>query len=370
MQDYYELLGVSKNASQDEIKKAYRKLATKLHPDKNSGDPEAEEKFKSISTAYQILSDPEKRQMYDTYGADGPGFSNVGGFGDISDIFESFFGSTSPFGSRRPKRTGPPVGQDLEITVDLELKDVVFGIQKDVTVYAPTRCDICNGTGAKPGTSPTTCRDCQGTGTVSRIRNSFLGQVVTTTECKTCQGTGQVIAEKCSKCSGEGLKRGTQELKVDIPAGVDSSTTLRLAGRGAAGPRGGANGNLYVHVNIKSDKNFKREGNDLIYNLNITFAQATLGYVTKIETFDGLQEVEIPAGTQSGTVKLIRGKGIPDLRSKSRGNLAIIINVVTPTNLTREQVELLTKFAQVSGEEINHPNSSHSLFSKLKSVIN
>ncbi len=372
MSDYYEILGVQRNATQDEIKRAYRKLANKLHPDKNGGDPAAEEKFKEITKAYEVLSDGEKRQMYDTYGSEGPSFSGGGGFGDISDIFESFFGSgAGPFGSRRQStRSGPPAGQNLEVTVDLDLRDVVFGAEKEVTVYAPSRCDNCNGSGAKPGTSKSTCSSCQGSGSVSRVRNSFLGQIVTTSECSNCSGTGEVIQEKCSKCGGEGLKRNTKTIKIGIPAGVDQNTVLRSPGNGAAGRRGGPNGDLYLHFNIKPDENFVRDGNDLIYNLDVSFSQAALGFSTKIETFDGTQEIEVPSGTQSGTVKVIKGKGVSHIKSKNRGNLKVIINVTTPTDLNHEQVELLTKLAEISGEEINHGGGGHSLFSKIKSVIN
>ncbi len=371
MNDYYEILGVSRNATQDEIKKAYRRLANKLHPDKNGGDPSAEEKFKEISKAYEILGDPEKRQMYDTYGAEGPGFNSGGGFGDISDIFESFFGSASPFGSRRQQtRSGPPAGQNLEITVDIDLRDVIFGCEKEVTVYAPSRCDNCGGTGAKPGTNKRTCGTCQGSGSVSRVRNSFLGQIVTTSECSTCEGTGEVIPEKCSKCGGEGLKRDTKSIKIAVPAGVDQNTVLRSPGNGAAGRRGGPNGDLYLHFNIKPDENFVRDGNDLLYNLNISFSQAALGLTTKIDTFDDTLEIEIPAGTQSGTVKIFKGKGVPVIKRNNRGNLKVFINVITPTNLTSEQTELLTKLAELSGEEINQHHGGHSLFSKIKSVIN
>jgi molecular chaperone DnaJ len=374
--DYYELLGVARNATPDELKKAYRKLARELHPDTNP-DPTAEERFKEINTAYETLSDPERRQRYDMFGADQPGMGGAGfdpfgggGAGGLGDIFEAFFGGQggSPFGGGRGGgRGGPPRGADLEVALDLEFTEAVFGVSREMSVRVPVTCSTCSGSGAKPGTSPQTCAQCNGTGQVRRVRQSILGQMVTAGPCTTCHGMGETIAEPCSDCRGEGRKTEERTFTVDVPAGVDSGSTLRLSGRGAAGPRGGQNGDLYVHLRVAADKRFERAGYDLVEELHVPMTQAALGAHLQYETLDGTEDLVLPTGTQTGRVFRLRGRGVPHVNDRGRGDLLVRVVVDTPSSLSDDEEELLRKLAALRGDDV--APQEQGFFSKIRSAF-
>lgn len=368
--DYYELLGVSRDASPDEIKRAYRKLARELHPDTGHGDPEAEARFKDVVRAYEVLSDPEKRRRYDMFGAEGvDGAATAAdpfGFGGVGDIFEAFFG-TSPFGGRGRGSAGPPRGADLEVVADLTFEQAVFGCQHAVTVKTAVPCPSCGASGAADGTQPVTCYECQGTGQVQRIRQSFLGQMVTTSPCARCGGSGQVIATPCADCKGEGRRVEERTYTVDIPAGVDSGSTLRLSGRGAAGPRGGPNGDLYVHLRVAPHPRFEREGADLTTTLRLPYTQAVLGTTITFETLDGTEQLEIPRGTQAGTVIRLRGRGVPHLERRARGDLLVTVEIDVPTELGEEEEAALRHLAELRGDVVSPPTNG--IFSKLRSAL-
>jgi molecular chaperone DnaJ len=353
--DFYDLLEVARDASADDIKRAYRRLARQLHPDTNA-DPAAEERFKEITVAYEVLSDPDKRQRYDRYGPDGLGtdpFGFGGASGGINDIFDAFFGSGSPFGGGgRRGPSGPPRGQDIEVVVDLSFEEAVFGSRESVAVRTAIACDTCQATGAKPGTQPITCLECAGAGQVQRVRQSFLGQMVTNSICPRCAGQGQVISEPCPNCRGEGRTVEERTYTVDIPAGVDTGSTLRLTGRGAVGQRGGAHGDLYVHVRAKAHERFTRDGVDLHCDLPISYAQATLGAHLEFDTLDGAEDLVIPRGTPSGKTFRLRGRGVPHLERRSRGDLIVQVVVDVPTDLGPEEEELLRQFAERRGDAV------------------
>jgi molecular chaperone DnaJ len=354
--DYYELLEVSRGASAEEIKRAYRRLARQLHPDTNP-DPVASDRFKEIAQAYEVLSDPEKRQRYDRFGPDGINAgagAGAGGFGGggINDIFEAFFGGGSPFGGAPRGPSGPPRGPDLEVVADLRFEEAVFGAQHPVNVRTAVACETCEATGAKPGTRPITCLECAGSGQVQRVRQSFLGQMVTNSVCPRCAGRGQIVSEPCEECEGEGRRVEERTYTVDIPAGVDTGSTLRLTGRGAAGPRGGAHGDLYVHVRVQPHDSFTRSGTDLHCDLPISFAQATLGTYLEFATLDGTEDLVIPRGTPSGREFRLRGRGVPHLERRSRGDLIVRVEVQVPTDLSPEQEELLRQYAELRGDEV------------------
>ena len=304
--DFYGILGVDRGASADDIKRAYRKRARELHPDANPDDPSAEDKFKELSRAYEVLSDPQTRANYDRFGEAGLGGATSGGDpfsgGGLGDIFDAFFGGNSPFGGGFSGRgpAGPPRGQDLEVIADVSFQDAVFGGTVPVTVKTALRCDDCSGTGAGAGTKPVQCVDCDGTGQVRRVRQSLLGQMVTASPCQRCGGIGQVVATPCGKCRGEGRIIEEATYKIDVPAGVDTGATLRLTGRGAVGPRGGASGDLYVHVRVAAHPTLQRDDFDLVHVLTIGIAQAALGTTASIETLEGNEELVVPAGTQYG----------------------------------------------------------------------
>lgn len=368
--DFYGLLGVSRNASDEEIKKAYRRLARELHPDANGGNRELEERFKEITTAYETLRDPEKRQVYDTYGEDGlrGGMGDAGPFGNgFGDIFDTFFGSAFGGGFSQG-RSGPQRGTDSEVHVDLSFTEAIFGVQKDVTVRLPVSCATCSGSGAKPGTTTSTCPVCNGAGQVRRVAQSILGRMVTTVPCDRCRGEGTVIMTPCPDCRGDGRRTEERSYSVDIPAGVDHGSTLRLAGRGPAGPRGGVPGDLYVQIRVKAHSKFTRQGNDLISELRIPISQAVLGAAIKFETLDGVEDLIIPQGTQTGTQFKLKSRGVPDLRgSGRRGDLIVRVEVEIPTHLDPEQSELFRKLAELRGEDVADPDQG--LFSKIKSAF-
>lgn len=368
MADYYELLGVDRNATADEIKKAYRVLARKLHPDANPGDETAEEKFKHVAQAYEVLSDPESRARYDRYGEAGVGGSGSGdmfGGGGLGDIFESFFGG-NPFGGARGP-AGPPRGQDLEVVADLTFEQAVFGATVPVQIRTAVVCQDCEGTGAGAGTKPVTCVECDGRGQVQRVRQSLLGQMVTSQACQRCRGFGQVIATPCTACSGEGRIVTDKSYQVDVPGGVDSGATLRLTGRGAVGPRGGTAGDLFVHLRVRPHERYVRDGFDLVTTVEISIAQAALGTTIDLETLDGVETLAVPPGTQPGRVFVLRRRGVPRLQSTGRGDLKVVTNVVVPTKLTDEEADLLRTFAASRGDDVAPADTG--FFSRIKSAF-
>ena len=366
--DYYALLGVSRTASDDEIKSAYRQKARELHPDSTGGDAEAEARFKEVSIAYEVLRDPERRARYDRFGPEGVD-ATIGGMGDIfgggglGDIFDAFFG-----GGGGPRRRGGPVrGADAEVVLELQFKEAVFGAQRDLTVEQPVTCGTCSGSGARPGTTAIRCPDCQGTGEQRRVRQSILGQVVTAVTCSRCQGMGEAIASPCTDCHGDGRVLDGRTFSVDVPAGVDNGSTLRLSGRGPAGPRGGPSGDLYVHLAVQPDPRFARRGDDLDAVLSVSFTQAALGTTREFETLDTTETLTVPAGTQSGHVIRLRGRGVPHVRGRGRGDLMVSIVVDTPTDLTKEQEELLRQLAAQRGEEV--APADEGIMSKIRSAF-
>ena len=365
MADYYELLGVARTATPDEIKRAYRRRARELHPDANPGDAVAEARFKEVAQAYETLSDPQRRQQYDLYGEAGPqGGSPFGG--GLGDIFDMFFNGGSPFGGGAGP-SGPPRGADVEAIVDLDLAEAVFGCEASVSVRTAVTCADCDGTGADPGSGPIACPDCGGSGQVRRVRQLILGQMVTAGPCGRCSGFGTTIEHPCTGCGGEGRRLDECDYSVDIPAGVDTGATLRLSGRGAVGPRNGSAGDLYVHIRVAADPRFVRHDDDLIHELNVAFTQATLGAQISIETLDGDEVVPIEPGTLSGAIVRFRGRGVPHLQGRGRGDLLVRIVVETPTDLDDEQRELIERLAVLRGEPIDPPE--HGLFSKLRGAF-
>jgi molecular chaperone DnaJ len=315
-----------------------------------------------------VLSDPEKRQRYDRFGPDGVNGGPTGfGAGGINDIFEAFFGGASPFGGGGRGPAGPPRGADLEVTADLRFEDAVFGVQAPVEVRTAVACVTCEATGAKPGTQPVSCLECAGSGQVQRVRQSFLGQMVTTSVCPRCGGQGQVIADPCDDCRGEGRRIEERTYTVDIPAGVDTGSTLRLAGRGAVGPRGGAHGDLYVHVRVQPHERFTRHGVDLHCDLPLSFAQAALGTHLEFATLDGDEDLVVPRGTPDGREFRLRGRGVPHLERRSRGDLIVRARVQVPDDLSEEQEELLRRFAELRGESVAPADAG--LLSRIRSAF-
>ncbi|MCC6261751.1 MAG: molecular chaperone DnaJ [Anaerolineales bacterium] len=352
-QDYYEILGVSRNASDDEIKGAFRKLARQYHPDV-SKEPDAENKFKEINEAYGALSDPEKRARYDRYGKAGMGGN--GGFHDytvdINDLFEGLFGGLGGFGGGRRSRNSPRRGRDLQMQISLTFEEAVFGIEKEIEFSRDETCSRCHGNGAEPDTKPVKCSTCNGQGEVRQVRQTFLGQMVQTGPCPTCNGRGEIISAPCKTCKGNGLERKKVTKQVQIPAGVDHGTQIRLNGEGGPGENGGPNGSLFLVLDVQPHQFFKRRENDVLLNLDINVAQAVLGADVTVPTLDGDDKLKIPAGTQSGKVFTMKGKGVPFLRQKHRGNQLVIVNVAVPTKLTKEQRELFEKLAESLGTTV------------------
>ncbi len=375
MTDFYELLGVPRDASAEEIKRAYRRKARELHPDTNP-DGAASERFKEVARAYEVLSDPDQRARYDRFGEAGVGATGGGqrvedvfSGGGLNDLFDAFFGGQNPFGGGGARRgpSGPPRGQDLEVVTEIEFEQAVFGATVPVSLRLPQRCPDCGGTGAGQGTKPVTCADCNGTGQVQRVRQSLLGQMVTSGPCHRCGGLGQVIVTPCAICRGEGRITADHTYQVDVPAGVDSGSTLRLAGRGAAGPRGGAAGDLYVHLRVAEHDRYWRDGNDLVTSVPISIAQAALGTTITLPTLDGDEELLIPPGTQPGREFVLRNRGVPKLQGRGRGDLRAQLVVEVPTKLDDEQAALLRQLADKRGEHVNPPDKG--LFSRIKSAF-
>ncbi len=385
--DYYEVLGLQKGASDDEIKKAYRKLAKKYHPDVNPGDKEAEAKFKEIGEAYEVLSDSDKKARYDQFGFAGVdpgygggqgGFGGFGGFGDmdfgdIGDIFGSMFGGG--FGRSQRRQNGPRRGSDVEESVLLSFEEAAFGVRKPLKIYVIEDCDECHGNGAKNSSDKETCTYCNGTGQIRNVQRTFLGQVVNTQVCNHCGGEGTIIKNPCTKCRGKGKIKRSKNIEVDIPAGINAGETISYRGLGNAGSKGGPAGDLLVTVSIKKHAVFTRNGYDVHLDIPVTFVQATLGAEIEIPMLDSEKKYElgkmtytIPEGTQPGTVTRLKGKGIPHIRSSQRGDMVLKINVEVPKNLSSEQKETIKKFAQQSGE--TNYKQQKSFLDKMKDFFN
>jgi len=355
--DYYEVLGVDRNASQDEIKKAFRKLARKYHPDMNKEDPSAEEKFKEINEAYEVLSDPEKRRRYDQFGhaaegpAGGPGGAGGWDFGDFGtsfdSIFDMFFGGG--FGGARAPRTGPERGADLRYDLEISLEEAASGLDRDIEVVRLDTCSSCGGTGAKPGTSPVTCPVCGGRGQTTQVRTTAFGRFTSITTCPRCGGEGRVIESPCQTCQGRGRVRKRKKIRVRIPAGVDSGMRVRVAGEGEAGTRGGPPGDLFVFITVRPHEIFERRGNDIFCEVPISVWQAALGDEIEVPALGGRASVQVPEGTQTGTAFRLRGKGIPDVHGGPRGDQYVRVKVVTPTRLTDREKELIRELARLRG---------------------
>ncbi len=364
--DYYALLGVRPDATDDEIKRAYRRMARELHPDSTGGDPAAEARFKEVSKAYEVLRDPERRARYDRFGPDqmdaAPGDAFFGS--GLGGLFDAFFGGTMGGASRR---TGPVRGADAEVVLQLTLSEAVFGTQRDVTVELPVSCETCGGSGARKGTTAIRCAECDGTGEVHRVRQSILGQVVTSAPCRRCQGMGEAIPSPCTDCLGEGRTVESRTYPLAVPAGVDHGSTMRLSGKGSAGPRGGPSGDLYVHLSVEEDERFARSGDDLHAQLHVSMIQAALGATMQFATLDGEETIPVPAGTQNGYVIRLRGRGVPHVRGRGQGDLLVEVVVDTPTGLTKAQEELLRQIAAERGEEITPPDEG--LMSRLRSAF-
>jgi len=369
--DYYEVLGVSKQASADELKKAFRKMARQYHPDANPDKKDTEEKFKEIAEAYEVLSDPEKRANYDRFGHaanNGQGFGGFeggfGGFGDLGglgDIFDMFFG-----GGGRGRR-GPEKGSDLRLDMEISFEEAAFGLEKDIKVPRNEECGTCGGSGAAPGTKAQACPACNGSGQIQYAQNTPFGRVVQSRTCDRCRGAGKIIEKPCPTCHGAGQVRKTRSIHVKIPAGVDSGTRLRVSGEGESGLRGGPRGDLYVYIYVKAHKFFRREGNDVIVEIPVSFSQAALGDEIEVDTLDGKARVKVPEGTQSGSVFRLRGRGIPDLHGHGRGDQHVRVKVVTPTRLTEKQKELMQEFARLGNE--NPASSDKGFFEKVKGAF-
>jgi len=366
--DYYEILQVPRDATDADIKKAYRRLAMKYHPDVNNS-PDANETFKEINEAYHVLSDPEKRATYDRHGRvemPSNGFGDFGfGFGSLDDILNDFFG----FGTRRTTRQAPTRGADLRYDLTLEFQEAVFGCEKEIEITRYETCPVCNGSGAEPGTQPMRCPQCGGTGEVRQSQRSIFGTFVNVMACPGCQGMGEVVSTPCHECEGQRYVNVTRRISVEVPAGVDDGTRIRLSGEGEAGERNGPPGNLYVDLKVKPHPFFRRHENDILLEWNLNFAQAALGDEIAIPTLEGEETLIIPAGTQADTTFRLRGKGVPYLRHNGRGDLLVNVRVVTPTSLTKQQKELFAELAKTFGQEIK-PQGDKSFFEKVKDAFN
>ena len=370
--EFYDRLGVSKDASQDEIKKAYRKLSKKYHPDINK-EAGAEDKYKQVQEAYETLSDPQKRSAYDQYGPAGAnggfggggfdGFGGAGGFGGFEDIFSSFFGGG---GMRNPN--APRQGDDLQYRVNLTFEEAIFGTEKEVSYTRESSCSTCAGTGAKPGTSPVTCGRCHGQGVINVDTQTPLGMMRRQVTCDVCHGRGKEIKDPCTTCRGTGHENRSHKVSVKIPAGVETGQQIRLQGQGEAGFNGGPYGDLFVIINVAKSDKFERNGSTIYYTMNISFVQAALGDTVDIPTVHGPVEMAIPAGTQTGKTFRLRGKGAPQLRGNGQGDQHVTVNIVTPTKLNEAQKEALKAFAAASGEKEVHPKK-RGFFDKVKDAF-
>jgi len=378
--DYYEVLGVNRNSGETEIKKAYRQMALKYHPDKNPGDKAAEDKFKEAAEAYEVLSDPDKKHRYDQFGHQGLGGGAAGGgygmnmedifshFGDIfggQHPFESFFGGGSRGGRRHVNR-----GSNLRIKVTLNLADIANGVEKKIKVNKQVACSTCNGTGAQNASAFSQCHTCKGSGHIRRVTNTILGQMQTTSTCPTCNGEGQVITSKCKTCQGHGTVYGEEVITVNIPAGVAEGMQMTMSGKGNAAERGGIPGDLLIAIEESEDPQLKRDGNNLLYDLYINFSDAALGMNAEVPTIDGKAKIKIEPGTQPGKVLRLKGKGLPELNSYHKGDLLININVWTPQNLTSEEKKILEKLRTAENFQPRPGKGEKSFFEKMKEYFN
>ncbi|MCE5287012.1 MAG: molecular chaperone DnaJ [Pelosinus sp.] len=372
--DYYEVLGVAKTATDDELKKAFRKLARKYHPDVNRDNPqEAEAKFKEINEAYEVLSSPERRAQYDQYGhaafdgAQGGGAGGFGGFGGsgggFSDIFDMFFGGQG-FGGRQ---NGPEKGSDLRYDMEISFEEAAFGKETEIQIPRTEDCKACHGSGAAPGTHPETCPECHGSGQVQFAQNTPFGRMMNVRSCDRCKGEGKIVKTPCKECHGRGKVRNKRKISIKIPGGVDNGSRLRVANEGESGLRGGPAGDLYIYIFVKAHKLFVRDGNEVICEVPISFVQASLGDEIEVPTLDGKVKLKIPEGTQSGTVLRLKDKGIPYLRGHGRGDQHVKVKVLTPQRLSEKQRELLREFAKVGGENINPEQKN--FFKKVKDLF-
>ena len=370
-QDYYDVLGVPRGASQDEIKKAFRRLAMQYHPDRNREDG-AEARFKEVNEAYEVLSDPERRGMYDRFGhaaaqgGENPfarGFEGFG-FGGLGDIFDAFFG-----GANARTQRGPSRGADVRRSVTITFEEAVFGAEKSIEVNTAEVCGVCNGLRAEPGTQPERCPQCGGSGEIRRSQQSIFGQFVNVTMCDRCRGEGRVVNTPCKHCRGTGREKRKRTLSVKIPAGVDNGSQMRLTGEGEVGAQGGPRGNLYLAINVKPHELFRREEDDILLALDLNFAQVALGDLVEVPTVDGeSHELRVPAGTQTGELFVVRGKGVPHLRGGGRGDMLVHANVVTPKHLTKEQKDLLHQLAESLGHTLK-PQEDRGFMGKIKDAL-
>jgi molecular chaperone DnaJ len=386
--DYYEVLGLSKSATPEEIKKAYRKMALKYHPDKNPGDDDAEHKFKEAAEAYEVLSNPEKKQRYDQFGHAGVGGAAGGGFSgggmSMEDIFENFgdifgsafgggfgggFGGFSGFGGSRRGGRRTTKGSNLRVKVKLTLEEIAKGVNKKIKVNKYVACDACSGTGAKDGSSHTTCSTCRGSGQVTQVTNTFLGQMQTASTCPTCGGEGKVITNKCDKCYGEGIVKDTEVISLDIPAGVGEGMQMSVAGKGNAARRGGINGDLIVVIQEEKHKDLVRDGKDLIYNLFLTFPEAAMGTAVEIPTVEGRVKIKIDAGTQPGKILRLRGKGLPEVNGYGKGDLLVHINVWVPKKLSKEEQKMMEQLQDAENFKPNPSGAEKNIFERMKNFF-
>lgn len=374
--DYYEVLGVNKGATEQELKKAYRKLAMQYHPDRNPDNKEAEDKFKEINEAYEVLSDSQKRSNYDQFGHAGVN-GGAGGFGDFSgsgfggfeDIFGDVFGDIfgGAFGGRSKRKTGPEKGADIRYSMSITFEEAAFGVEKEIKVNRSESCEHCSGTGAKPGTSKKTCPTCNGSGEIRQAQRTPFGTMMNVRSCGTCHGQGSIIDTPCSKCGGSGEIKKTKQISIKVPAGVDDGSAIRLSGEGELGLRGGPRGDLYVVINVIPHKLFKRDGYDVYCEMPITFVQAALGDDVEVPTLDGKVKYKIAEGTQSGTVFRLKEKGIPRLRSNGRGDQYVKVVVEVPKKLSEKQKDLLREFAKESGDDMHEQRKN--FFDKMKDLF-
>lgn len=378
--DYYEVLGIAKNADEAEIKKAYRQMAIKFHPDKNPGDKTAEEKFKEAAHAYEVLSDAEKRRRYDQFGHKGVSGAGGGGYGggmNMEDIFSNFgdvFGGHSGFesffGGGQGGRRNVARGSNLRIKVKLNLEEIAHGIEKKIKVNKSVACSTCSGSGAQNASSFSTCSTCKGSGQVRRVTNTILGQMQTTSTCPTCNGEGQTIANKCKTCHGQGIEHGEEVISIQIPAGVGDGMQLSVSGKGNAAPRGGVPGDLIVAIEEIEDEKLKRDGNNLLYDLYISFVDATLGTTVEIPTIEAKAKIKIDPGTQGGRVLRLKGKGLPQVNSYNKGDLLVNINVWTPQSLTAEEKKALEKLRESDNFKPHPGKGDKSFFDRMKEYFN
>ncbi|WP_156291113.1 molecular chaperone DnaJ [Oceanobacillus salinisoli] len=368
--DYYDVLGIEKGATKDEIKKAYRKLARKYHPDVNK-ESDAADKFKEVKEAYEVLSDDNKRAQYDQFGhagTNGQGFGGFGGgaedFGGFGDIFDMFFGG----GGRRRDPNAPQQGADLQYTMVLDFEEAIFGKETDIRIPKEETCDTCDGSGAKPGTKVDTCSHCHGTGQLNQEQNTPFGRVVNRRVCHYCSGTGKEIKEKCNTCGGSGRVKKNKNIHIKIPAGIDEGQQIRVSGKGEPGINGGPAGDLFVVIQIREHEFFEREGDNIYCELPINFAQAALGDELEVPTVHGKVKLKVPAGTQTGKMFRLKGKGAPNVRGRGQGDQLIKVRVITPTNLTEKQKDLLREFSELGGNDVTEEQDG-SFFKRFKNAF-